>query len=173
MQHDFSTGSRSSIALAAVLALGCESAEVKECLKQYEQAQAIVYKVDAGASESVAQSLKAVEGALALCKRAERHKEVAELTSAKNQLSAQLSAIERKAARRKKPKPKPDELTQLQKKGDPKCPKGQAYRHKDLNKEIRCVGPQVADMSFGQAKEYFSDRNYSIQNSDQPATLKA
>ena len=172
MQHHFSTAS-GSIVLAAALALGCESAEVKECLKQYEQTQAIVYKVDAGASESVAQSLKAVEATLALCKKAERHKEVAELTSAKNQLSAQLTAIEKRAARRKRPKHKPDELAQLEKRGDPKCPKGQAYRHKELGKEIKCIGPQVADMSFGQAKDYFSERNYSIQTTDQPATLKA
>src|SRR5262245_29413753 len=91
---------RRSAVLAAALALGCESAEVKQCLKQYEEAQAIVYKVDAGASDSVAKSLKAVEATLELCKKAERHKEVAELTNAKNQLAAQLAAIERKAARR-------------------------------------------------------------------------
>jgi hypothetical protein len=172
MQHHFSTAS-GSVVLAAALALACESAEVKECLKQYEQTQAIVYKVDAGASESVAQSLKAVEATLALCKKAERHKEVAELTSAKNQLSAQLAAIEKRAARRKRPKHKPEELAQLEKRGDPNCPKGQAYRHKELGKEIRCIGPQVSDMSFGQAKAYFSERNYSIQTTDQPASLRA
>lgn len=162
-----------ALAGVALSSLGCESAEVKECLKQYEHAQAIVYKVDAGASDSVAQSLEAVEGALATCQKAGRHREVSELTSAKNQLSAQLKALEKRAARKKKAKKKPDELQKLVKKGDPTCPKGQAYRHKELGKEIRCTGPQVADMSWGQAKDYFSNRNYTVQTTEQPPTLKA
>lgn len=162
-----------ALGLLTLLLPGCESAEVKECLKQYQQAQAIVYKLDAGASESVAQSLKAVEAALAVCKKADRHSEASELVSAKNQLTAQLTAIEKKAARKKRSKPKPGELAQLAKKGDPKCPKGQAYRHKDLKKEVRCTGPQVSDMSWSQAKEYFSGRNYSVRINDRPPTLKA
>jgi len=173
MQASFHTRRRWPVILLAPLGLACESAEVKQCLKEYEHAQAIVLKVDAGASDSVGQSLKSVEAALATCKKAERHREVAELVSAKNQLTAQLSALEKKAARRKKRKAKPEELAALEKQGDPQCPKGQAYRHKDLGKEIRCTGPQIADMSWAQAKAYFSGRNYALQTSDSPATLKA
>jgi hypothetical protein len=157
----------------ALLGLACESADVKQCLKEYEQAQAIVNKVDAGASDSVQGSLRSVEGALAICRKAERHREVAELVNAKNQLEAQLAALEKKAARRKKRKAKPEELAELAKKGDPNCPKGQAYRHKDLDKEVKCTGPQLAEMSWAQAKAYFSGRNYSIQTGEAPPTLRA
>jgi hypothetical protein len=68
--------------------LGCENAETKACLTSYAAAQGQVTKVDAKSKASVEASLTGVEAALAVCKQAQRHDEVDQLISAKNQLVA-------------------------------------------------------------------------------------
>lgn len=137
-------------------------------------AQEIVKKVDAKDLSSVEQSLAAVVAAQAACDKAGRTGERDELTKAKNELSGHADYLKRKAAR---PPPRkkrtPEELAEIALHGDPSCPKGQAYREDGSNKEIRCVGPQPADMGFAKAEEYFRTRGYKITSSDAPPTLKA
>jgi hypothetical protein len=142
--------------------LGCESAETKACLTSYAAAQERVNQVDAKSKASVEASLTGVEAALATCKQAQRHREVDQLISAKNQLVAQVGALERRAARKARKPPSPEELKRLEKEGDPNCPKGQAYRPEGA-KEIRCTGPQLAEMSAGVAAKYFDELGFRVK----------
>ncbi len=141
--------------------LGCESAETKACLTSYAAAQEKVTAVDAKSKPSVEASLGAVEAALATCKQAQRHGEVDQLISAKNQLVAQVGALDRRAKRKARKAPSAEELKRLEKEGDPSCPKGQAYRPEG-SKEIRCIGPQLAEMSAGVAARYFEELGFRV-----------
>ena len=137
-------------------------------------AQDIVKKVDAKDLSSVQQSLDAVELARAACDKAGRTGERDELLKAKNELAGHADYLKRKAAR---PPPRrkrtPVEFAQIALHGDPNCPKGQAYKEEGSNKEIKCVGLELADMGFAKAEEYFRGRGFKLTESDAPPTLKA
>jgi hypothetical protein len=164
----------SILALAAAVSLACQSQDTKHCLSLMGTAQEIVKKVDAKDLSSVEQSLAAVELARTACEKAGRTGERDELTKAKNELSGHAEYMKRRAAR---PPPRkkrtPEELAEIALHGDPNCPKGQAYKEEGATKEIRCSGPQPADMGFAKAEEYFRGRGYKITVSDSPPTLKA
>lgn len=134
-------------------------------------AQQIVLKVDAKDIDSVEKSLDAVNTAVNACERAGRSQEKAELIKARNQLSSQVDYLKKKASRREQRKLTPEQLASFVKSGDPGCPKGQAYKHRDSGKEIRCAGPQIAELSYKDAKDYFDGRGYKI-TAEPPATLK-
>lgn len=157
---------------AATLAgLGCESPETKACLGAYAQAQEVVRNVDAKSIDSVQKSAAAVETALTTCRSANRHGEVDQLVPVKNQLAAQAGALERRAARGARKKLDPEELRRLSKEGDPNCPRGQAYRPEG-GKEIRCTGPQLAEMSSADAQRYFDELGYRVRRPS-PEKLEA
>lgn len=146
----------------ATVALACESAETKRCLAAYEAAQGRVAKVEAKSKPSVSESLDAVEAALTACRTANRQGEVDQLTRARNELSAQVGALDRRA-RRKSSKPSPEELARLQKEGDPSCPRGQAYRVKGALQEIRCTGPHLVEMKLEQVRAHFEEQDYRVR----------
>jgi hypothetical protein len=152
----------SSLFLLSALLLGCESSETKGCLAAYARAQELVKAIDAKSKDSVHECLAGVELALASCRKAQRHGEVDQLVPVKNQLVAQRGALERRAARGNRKLPSAEELQRLEKEGDPTCPRGQAYRPEGA-KEIRCTGPQLAEMTSRQAASYFEELGQRIQ----------
>ena len=88
----------------------------------------------------------------------------------KNQLLAQRGALERRAKRSTRKAPSAEELRRLEKEGDTSCPRGQAYRplegvdpaRKADAKEIRCTGPQIAEMTADQVTKYFDELGYRV-----------
>jgi hypothetical protein len=62
--------------------------------------------------------------------------------------------------RQKRPKLSGAELDELEKKGDPTCPKGQQYEHHQDKRLIDCKGPQLVEMNWAQASEYWSRRGF-------------
>ncbi|HVJ22064.1 MAG TPA: hypothetical protein VM686_41950 [Polyangiaceae bacterium] len=164
------------IALAAAVfawgAVACD-AESRACRSQFGSAQDIVTKVKSDSPDSLRGALSALDAAIVACDKAKLGHEKGELTKAKNQLAAHLEVLERRAARKKKAKPTPEQIAELVKNGDPTCPKGQAYLHGTAKKEIRCTGPQLYELGFEDVKEYFSERRYKITTSDSPPMVKA
>ena len=164
------------IALAgAVFACGtfaCD-AESRACRSQFESAQGVVTNVKSDSTDSLRGALSALDAAILACEKAELGHERSELVKAKNLLTAQLEALERRAARKKKAKQTPEEIAELVKNGDPSCPKGQAYLHGTVKKEIRCTGAQLIELGFEDVKEYFSERRYKLTTSDTSPTIKA
>jgi len=156
-----------------LLALGCQSEATKRCLTLMTSAQTVVKEVDAKDQTSVETSLAAVEGAFAACTEAGRTGEADELLKAKNELKGHLDYMKQRASRSPVKKLSPAERLALVESGDPSCPKGQAYLDTELKKEVRCSGPQTADMSWAKAKEYYENRGYKITEVDSPPTLKA
>src|SRR5262245_1681166 len=94
---------------------GCESTASRVCSSEYATSQQKVLKVDPKSEESVRASFDAVRAALAACKTAQRNTEVDNLVKARNELGAQLEALERRAKRKPKRELSPDELAKLQK----------------------------------------------------------
>jgi hypothetical protein len=162
-----------AFALVALVwgAVAC-SEETRRCQSLMTTAQGIVNKVDGKDQASVETSLAAVEGAKAACEKAGRNTERDELVKAKNELQAHLDYMKRKANQPPKQKQTPEQIAELVKKGDPGCPKGQAYR-RSPTEEIRCTGPQMIDMNWKAAEEYFTNRGYKMTTTDSPPTLKA
>ena len=155
----------------ATAAVAC-SKETRQCQSDLEAAQKVVLEVDAQSMESVRTSLNAVEGAVSSCDKAERYKEKNELTKARNQLRAHLDTLQRRATDPGRRKLTPEEVEKLAKNGDPSCPRGQGYKHGASGKDIRCVGPQLVEMGYTDARAYFDKRGYKLVE-EPPGTLKA
>jgi len=160
--------------LTCLTCLACQSEDTKRCLALMGTAQEIVKQVDAKDLASVEKSLAAVETAHAACDKAGRTGERDELSKARNELAGHALFMKQKAAR---PPPRKkhtqEELAEIALHGDPNCPKGQAYKEEGSNKEIRCVGAELADMGFAKAEEYFRGRGFKVTTSDSPPTVIA
>jgi len=157
----------------ALCSLSACDPEAKLCHERMTSAQAIVTQVDSKSISSVEQSLSAVSEAYAACEKAKLGSEREQLLKAKNELSAQRSLLEQRASRKKLQAPTADELARLVKNGDPACPKGQAYKPKDSKNEVRCTGPQLADMNAEALKSYYGDRHFKVTSQDSPAEVRA
>jgi hypothetical protein len=144
---------------ACLAAIGCESAASRACSNEYAASQQKVLQVDPKSSDSVRSSLDAVNVALAACKAAQRNDAVDNLVKARNDLSAQRDALERRARRKPKRDLSPDEVARLEKEGDPSCPKGQTY-HLENKKAVKCTGAQLVEMPREDVKRYFDERGY-------------
>jgi hypothetical protein len=162
-----------AIVLFGCLGTACQSEATRHCHDLMSSAQALVQNVDGKDVASVDQSLAAVVQAIDACNQAGRTSEVDALTHGKNELAAQSDYLKKKAARPERKKQSAEELAALVVKGDPNCPKGQAYKPDAGGKEIRCTGPQLVDMSFSEAATYFGNRGYKVTTTDAPPTLIA
>src|SRR5690606_39117318 len=164
---------RLAAALAATGAslLGCRSEQSQQCHEIMASAQIKVNEIDSNSALSVQESLKATEEALAACRKAGNDSEAEQLEAARVRLSEHLGRLKERDARAEQANLSPAELERLEKRGDPSCPKGQAYKHKKSGKEIRCTGPQPIGMSLRQAQEYYEKRGYKLEQS--AASLRA
>jgi hypothetical protein len=143
--------------------LGCESAASRACAAEYSTSQQKVLNVDAKSPDSVRTSLEAVNTALAACRAAQKNDAVDNLIKARNELSAQRDALERRSRRKPARDLSPDELARLEKEGDPACPKGQTY-HLENKKPVKCTGPQLVEMPREDVKRYFDERGYRTKD---------
>lgn len=158
--------------LFALASAGCD-AESRACRSQFADTQALVTNVKSESAESVRGAVAALDAAILTCEKAELGHERSELQKARHQLAAHLEVLERRARRKKKAKPTPEELAELVAKGDPTCPKGQAYLQGTLKQEIRCTGAQLVELGFADVQAYFEDRKYKLTTSDNPPKLRA
>jgi hypothetical protein len=136
-------------------------------------AQATLKEIDSSSLQSVSLSLTAVNAALRACKAAERKSEAAELTKARDQLFAHKRRLEQHVSKKATARLTAAELEQLVNNGDPSCPKGQAYKHGESGKEVRCTGRQPIAMNYAQAKEFYADRGFKTKEIDSPPSLEA
>jgi hypothetical protein len=161
------------VAACAALAAACNRAKVEKCHELMEASQPLVRDIAPNSLDSVEGAASAVEAALLACKEAERETEVRELGGAHEQLVRHIGALKEREARENRRKIAPAELSKLVERGDPNCPKGQAYKHRASGKEIRCIGPQPIRMSYEQAKRYFVARGYNLLESPRPEEVVA
>jgi cell fate (sporulation/competence/biofilm development) regulator YlbF (YheA/YmcA/DUF963 family) len=154
-----------------LLAAACRGPEAKRCLTEFDSAQAVVMQVQSNDVNSVETSVKAVEGALAACREADRSSEVAELEKAQRMLSTHLERLREHLAKPKQEPLSAEEVARRAKNGDPNCPRGQAYMHKQSNTNIRCTGPVPIEMTFAEAEKYFAGRGYKLDRQASPKSL--
>ncbi len=140
--------------------VGCESADAQACRDNYLKAHALINGQEAKTIETVQPALEAVENAIPLCKKANLHKELAELEKAQRTLQSSANQLRSYVPRKDL---SPEELDKLVKDGDPNCPKGQLYNYKKTDKQVKCTGPQVVAFSRGQAEEYFKNRGFRLK----------
>jgi hypothetical protein len=159
------------VLITALCGAGCNE-ETRKCQSLMTSAQGIVNKVDGKDQNSVEQSLAAVETARAACEKAGRNTERDELVKAKNELQAHLDYMKRKSTEPKVEKLTPEQIAGLVKNGDLSCPKGQAYKRSPAQ-EIRCTGPQIVDMNWKNANDYYTNRGYKLTTTPSPPTVRA
>jgi hypothetical protein len=164
-------GFRSLWLSALLLVAGCRGPLAKRCLAEFESAQAVVMAVQGNDLDSVQGSVSAVEAAILACREADRSSEVAELEKAERMLSTHLERLREHLAKPKQEPLSAEELAQRAKLGDPNCPRGQAYLHKQSNTNIRCTGPVPVEMSFAEAEKYFGSRGYKLDRQASPKSL--
>jgi hypothetical protein len=150
--------------------LGCDP-NAKLCHERMTSAQPVVAQVDGKSLASVERSLALVTEAHAACEKAQLGTEREQLLKAKNELTGQLEHLKARERRRKVTAPTAEELEKLMKEGDPNCPQGQAYKPKGAKAEVRCTGPQIADMTFAALKDYYADRRFKL--AEKPGELRA
>jgi hypothetical protein len=160
---------RALAVLLATGALGACSQETRICRSERDRAQEIVKGLDSKSIDSLSSSVRALESAISACEKASMGADREKLVEAKNQISAHLTLLEKRAKRKKGPTA--DEIARLEREGDPTCPKGQGYKQAG-SKEIKCTGPQLVDMSMEAAETYFAGRHYKVTKSDAPPRLR-
>lgn len=146
-------------AVLVTIATGCESTEAKQCRAQYLGTHALVPSIDVDDFASVEQGITAVEKTSEACRKAELAPELAELEKIRNQLQSHLDYLH---AHGKPRDLAPAELARLLESGDPSCPKGQAYKPKNADKQVRCTGPKLADMNFNEARDFYANRGFKV-----------
>ncbi len=154
-----------------VAATGC--LDERKCHEQMTAAQGVVSNIDSHSLDSLKGALPSLDAALDACEKAKLGEEHGKLLEAKHQITAQIELLERKAARKNGPVLSAADLERVQKEGDPSCPKGQAYKHAGIDKEIRCTGPELIDMPLDAVKNYFGARNYKLTVTDNPPRVRA
>jgi hypothetical protein len=168
---------RPALGLASVLtstfALGCQSEATKRCHAALGEAQPVVSDIDGSDARAVQTALDAVQLALDACAEAGRRDEHTKLVQAKNQLVGHLDYLHKKASAMQSAKLTDEELEELVRKGDPSCPRGLAYKHGESGKEVRCTGPQLVDLPWAKAEDYFRGRGFKVHTQSSPPTLKA
>lgn len=153
--------------------LGCEDAALKKCHMEMEISQKELLSMDKHDPAAAERVLGGIRRTLATCKEARRRDEVADLEEAERQVVSLVDILKKRAARGARQLPSPEEIAKLQKDGDPECPKGHVYRSAANQPEIRCVGPQIAEMTFAQARKYFDMRGYKVKSEGKPPVLRA
>src|SRR5690606_5450510 len=149
--------------------VGCKERQKALCQDSFNSAQKTVNQIDSKSIESVGESLKAVDGAIAACKDEGKSGEVKELSAARNKISAHYEWL--KARPPKQAKRSPEELARLAKEGDPDCPKGMAYKQRETGKEVRCNGPVPVNMPWAKARAYYERRDFRVRPGEKAATL--
>jgi hypothetical protein len=162
-----------AVALLAIFTSGCDE-DSRACRAEFDRAQTVVKDLKSDSPiETVKGSVAALDTAISACDRAGLGAEKGELQKARNQVGAHLDVLERRAKRKKREKPTPEQLAALVKNGDPACPKGQAYLNRESKKEIKCTGPQIIEMTAGDLKDYFEEKRYRLTSNDAPPSLRA
>jgi len=162
----------SGLAILGYLLLpGCEKPGGAMCQDSFNRAQQTVNQIDSRSVDSVKGSLDAVNAAIKACESENKSGEVKELKAAQQKIGAHYDYL--KSRPPKRVELTPEELETLHEKGDPDCPKGMAYKHRQSNQEVRCIGPLPANMPWGSAKKYFEGRDYKVRPGDTPNTLIA
>jgi hypothetical protein len=164
-----------SLSLAvALLVFGTSGClDEKRCHDEMTKTQGVVSNIDSHSLDSLRGALPPLQTALDACEKAKLGAEHGNLLEAKNKITAQIALLERKAARKLDAPLSVADLERLQKDGDPSCPKGQAYKHSGVDKEIKCTGPQLVDMPLDAVKAYFDARHYKLTVTDNPSRVRA
>lgn len=150
--------------------LGCEKQQGALCQDTFNSAQQTVNQIDSASLESVEQSLKAVDSAITACNSEGKSGEVKELSQARNKISAHYEWLKQRPPKQKKRTV--EELQELAKKGDPNCPKGMAYKPRELDKQVVCIGPVPVNMPWDKARIYYEKRDFRVRPGKQAATLE-
>ncbi len=157
---------------ALTVLVGCKGEEKAQCQAMFEEAQKSIKVVKTRDIDDLRRVDGELAGAASKCEEAGVDQAITELGKAREEIAKQIDRIEKYGNTGKRAKLTEDELARLVKDGDPKCPKGQAYKHQASGKEIRCAGPLPIEMGRAQAEQYFLDRDYKIRPIDDPNTLK-
>ncbi len=155
---------------ALTVPLACNRAEKQACRDAYAATQTAIDDT-AKTPESFDQTLTKVRATLATCRTAGLDQEVEQLAAVEKALAEQRDRVEKASGRAPKKTLSPEEIGRLEKAGDPSCPKGQAYKHQQTGKEIRCTGPQPIGMGWSTAVAYFQSRDFSVKPKDDPNVL--
>lgn len=161
---------RARLGVAVCLLVGCNRQEAALCQDSFNSAQTTVNQIESSSIESVEQSLKAIDGAIAACEAAGKSGEVAELTTARQKISAHYEWLKSRPPKRLARSA--EELARLVKQGDQDCPKGMAYKQRESGKEVRCVGPVPVNMPWDKARAYYERRDFRVRPGKEPATLE-
>jgi hypothetical protein len=157
---------------AVAVGCGCDVQAIEQCHELMKSSQKVMLDMDTNELVDVERALAAVDSALIACRKAGRADEVTKVEDAHRKLTAQMKGLKKQAERKERPKLSDAEMAVLKKSGDPTCPKGQQYEHHQNKALIDCAGPQLVEMNWAQASEYFDRRGYAEHPSGSVLSLE-
>lgn len=142
------------LTLSAGTLLGCKSEQEKKCEQLVKSSEVTLLSMNPTQKDSVTRTVEELKKTLLACEAA-GSADVAEIKVGLQNVERHLSRLEKGEIKAPPPPPGVVELADLEKKGDPACPKGQGYQHPVLNKLIKCSGPTMVERNYKQVGEYF------------------
>lgn len=153
------------VLLAVAASVGCKSQAEKECDKLVKQSEVSLLSMNPTDEASVTATLGELKEALSAC-RAAKSPEVSEIEEGLKNVEHHLRRLESGEVKPPPPPPGAEELSDLEKNGDPGCPRGQAYQHPILKKQILCKGPLMIEHNYEQVVEYFQKHRVEAAKKD-------
>lgn len=153
--------------------LGCQSSEMKACHAAMTASQAGLLSINKEDRASVESVLAEVEKTRDACVKAGLKAEAKDTEEAVRNLKTLLELQEERAKRAKVVPPTPEEEALLEKKGDPTCPRGEAYQLGTPPKLIRCTGPTLFEMGAKAAREALERDGFRILTPPTENIMKA
>lgn len=146
-------------AMLALVSVGCKSDAEKKCEQEVSGMEARLRAMNPGDPSSVQLTLQGLEGAKQACQKAGKQGAVSDIETAEKNFQAHLKKM---AGDQGSKRPSALPLAELEKMGDPNCPRGQSYIHPVAKKEILCSGAALFEMDRPAATAHFSRMGYQL-----------
>ena len=157
------------LTLSGGTVLGCKSEEEKICEQLVKSSEVTLLSMNPTQKDSVTRTVAELKKTLQACQAA-HSAEVGEIKMGLTNVEHHLSRLEKGEIKTPPPPPGSLELADLEKTGDPACPKGQGYQHPVLKKLIKCSGPTMVERTYKQVLEYFE--KHHIQAATKEAMIR-
>jgi len=135
-------------------AFGCKSEVQKKCEQLIKSSEVSLLSMNPTDQSSVVATAEQLKKTVAACQTA-NSAALPEVKEGLKNVEYHLNRLKKGEIKPPPPPPGAQELADLQSKGDPGCPKGQAYQHPVTKKTINCTGFTMVQRNYAEVLAYF------------------
>lgn|GEM_PF-592698 len=154
-------------------AFGCENAAVKACHAAMTASQKSLLELKKEDRANVEAALTEVKMARDACAHAERPEESKKVADAVRSLENHLEALDERAKRVPKKEISEAEQKELERKGDPTCPRGEGYQLGKPPRMIKCTGKTMIEMTRSEVRALLEADGYHLLSGANESVVRA